>query len=334
MKDNNQIYKFDGFPIEEGDFCLLVNLRNYLDYYGLKVTENTLEVILGCYGFYFNGDIRDHGDLLNGRNGSFKDIFERLQKCLKSELVVNEISSDKFEMKYLVNLINKKKFPMVWINSKFLSHTNYYDKNTYWSLVTLLKITVDQVTYFDNGVKEISQNTFYKAILNNNHIKIIHPKDNQITWKFSNRDMIRIGLMDSIKTLTKEQANYKVQESGIKGMYKFKNQIMTYDDSDAIYHLFFLLNNPSGLMLTRRRLLDFLSSLSKLYPDIDAERICEVMKRLSENWGNVANLLFKLSRTLDKNLQSRIEDRISTCISDESLAIELLNDVTCQLSNK
>jgi hypothetical protein len=138
------------------------------------------------------------------------------------------------------------------------------------------------------------------------------------------------GLKYIVENL-KSNVNNNGMYYGIAGIEKFAEDLINYEDLAFIYQIFYLLNNPSGLAITRKNISELCDEIHLKWSNICTKECRDAYESLSESWRMVANLLFKVSRIGDKALQSRVVERVRNIIGYESEGIGLLESLAMEL---
>lgn len=318
------------FPEETEGFCFLSNFKNYLRFYGINVSKSWLGGIIGCLGFYYSSKPLKSNEVIHGRNGTFEDLFDRLQNSLFEPLYKDVIKVDSYLIPYINNMLAQEDIPLAWINDYYLEYSPYYKLADFWSIVPILEINDDNVTFFDNGIKQIKQNTFMEAVNKNCEARFYFSKKKFLKWACGEISVMESGISSTVKGFYADNLS-KDEFNGFLGMERFLVDFKLCDDKMAIYNFYFQMNRPGGLSLTRNNMRQLLIELKNKWHFIENEEAIKIYEELTDQWRKIASLLFKLSGVNDVDLKSRIADRILKAVENEKKGVALLENITVQI---
>ncbi len=314
---------------ETGVFCFLVNLRCYLQCYHLDMSESTLAAMLGYWGFYYSAVAVPSKEVVHGRSGTHEDLFARFMHCLAQPLTHVQLATGKECLQSLRELLEQDHIPLVWINDFYLAHTEYAGIASYWSVVPILDVREDQVLFFDNGRYRLNPQVFCKAVDRNGQVDIHYTSLRTIWQSESAEKAIARGLMITVDRLGGASIDNEYQ--GVYGMVAFMRDVERSRDMPALYNYYRQLNRPGGLSITRGQMHDLCTALQHRWPALSTEHCAAIYNQLSNTWRVIANLLFKLSRTDDRQLQQRLAQRIRDIVDLEQEGFESVKAIAEQL---
>ncbi len=314
----------------KGRFCFLSNLQTYINFQGLPCTESVLGAVIGYLGFYYTDKKVDSGEVILGRNGSFEDMFDRLQNQLAEQLQEDRLQAQDC-LEYIDMQLKGNKPPLVWINDYYLSYSPYYNKAEYWSLIIVLDISESGITVYDNEVRQVDKQAFMRAINQEGRLRAYNPKHGSPIWKSSEATAIISGLTKAAELFDGGPSDGDGLY-GFKGMTHFAEALAQCNSSSEIYNYSYQMNRASGPTVTREYMSILCIELMKSYSSLDLEKCAALYQNLSEQWRKIGNLLFKLSTNLDKDLRVRLVERIHKAIALEMQGVLLIkSDVIRQL---
>lgn len=299
------------FPEVVGTFCLAVNLKNYLQYQGIYLSESVMGAILSYMGFFFTTDQLKTREVIHGRNGSFSDMFARFQKRVLTPLQEKRYVSFNEALIFINACIEEKIFPIVWIDSFYMDHSEYFNKATYWTLVILLEFKEDKIIYFDNGIRRITIDKLMKACYRKEKYWI-YAYQTSLPFKME----LNVAIQQGITGIVNDFRKY----NRIKEMHQFHAFLVSCNDQESMFNLYYQLSRPGGLPQTRYEISNFLKEYSY-------NCYSKYYQEMSEQWKIIANLLFKLSRNWSKKNKHNIVSRLEHVIAMEEKGIKLLSSV-------
>lgn len=312
--------------VEKGTFCFLVNLKNYLNYYHLTVSESWLSGMASYMGFFYTSQLPASKEVIHGRNGSFAAMYERLASKLKMPPTQVQVSMNGGLLPYLGDLLRQGYLPLIWINDLYLDHSLYFELADYWSLVVVQQVSEEAILYFDNAERRIETSRFLQAVNSRGIAKVCFTTEDALEWKEEESGLIASGLEHSLDQLT-NTTHSDGKFYGLEGMRQFAQDLQHCTDSGTIYNYFFQINRPGGLPVTRETMFSLLKEMGHRWPALDLLHAQELYKELSNRWRLIGNLLFKLSRFPDKDLQERIVMRVHDARAMEERGVEALQQL-------
>lgn len=295
-------------PLEKGSFCFLTNLKNYLSYYNLKVSEPWLGGIIGYMGFYYTSKPIATNEVIHGRSGNFKYLFQYLQQQINKPLEISKLKTDMELRDRLKDMLDSLNIMLVWINDFYLEYSPYYNLSDFWSLVLLLMVNDSSVIIFDNGIKELSLETFIKAVNCNGESTFFFTREKILNWITSEKEVVIKGISRTISRFKSDRNNEGYY--GDYGIELFIEHLGSNIDSTKIYNLYFQMNRPGGLSLTRENMKEFCIEIEQKGFVSEIGEIKDIYTALTDHWRKIASLLFKLSNSRDSDLKDRIMRRI------------------------
>lgn len=317
------------FVARKGNFCLLANLINYMDYHGLQCNEEWLCGIIGYVGFYYTSLNIPSKEIVHGRSGSFRSLFERLQKQLAHEFQSYRISTDISLINDLEELLDRLNTVLIWIDDYYLDYSPYFRLSHYESLVVLLNIEGEYARIFDNEIHTVPIDVFLEAVSYNGWVEVYF-SESQLQWKNSKSASVAKGLRWSIDCFYSGN-NSDNEFYGFEGMARFSDAVAACGNVDEINNFYVQLNRPGGLSVTRQYLCRFLEMMNKSWSIPDIQESILLYSDLSEKWRKIGNLLFRLSQNPDSDLRDRILKRISEAVGLEREGINKLNKLVMHL---
>lgn len=319
------------FPDQKGKFCLLSNIRNYLWVHDICFTEDWLGGILGCWGFYYASPGSGTNEVLHGRNGSFYDIFNKLQIRLPISLTKTVLDAECDVLDQLKKLQSRSNPLIVWVDSFFLGYSLHYLKDHCKCLVLLLQIDENEVIIFDNGMHKADKGQFLQATDMEEIYFCDFIEKNDLYWKTNGAQAIVKGLQDIVFGLTdivaKNNGFY-----GFRGMEQFVLDLAACSDLGIFYDYYFSLSKPGGLYLSRTSISRLCKEIGIKWGGLYTGQIVDQYGDLAEQWRKAANLLFKLSVSGDCDLRNRIVVRINKIIELEKKCMKTLSGLSEQLN--
>jgi|GEM_PF-2733378 hypothetical protein len=318
------------FPLEKGVLCFTANLRNYLSYYSLKCTENWLQGVLGCLGFFYTPSAETN-NVVHGLNGSWHDIFTRLQKQLDTPLSSFSVNCNIHNL--LNEIVDSYKIGLIWIDQYELDYSVYYKKTHLWGLVVFLGVEAEHIVIFDNGLRKIPIQIFAKAVSKDGKIIIYYSGTECLIWGKKDKIIVLEGIQATIECLTSVNS-VNNEYYGILGMEKFLYDFISCVETERIYNFYYQLNRPSGMTLSRESMVRFCIELKEKWPFLKTESCQMIYEEAKDKWRKIANLLFKLSNTGSEELKKRIIHRFHDVIELEKEGVTSLQVLTQQLKEK
>jgi hypothetical protein len=290
------------------ELCFLNNLSEYLNDYKLHLSAEDISIYSGLMGFFWS-KIAPKKEILHGRRAPFHDLFDQLMKCIDFQIIHYNDTDN-----LLHDLSSKEETEaLIWMNDYFLSHSVYFDTTNYASLVVIKSIEGEDIIYFDNGLKKMTINEFKKSIFLSNGVQLI--KLNSISpWKKSTLEAIHSGLVEIINSFLKDDPD---NAWGNQGLDAFYNSFKEEFDCENFFNIYYALNRPAGLYLTRMKMYKFLVDNYKLFQQKEYETSRDIYKLLSGEWHILGNNVFKLSKSYDHILHMRLTSRLDHIIKKE-----------------
>lgn len=300
---------YNKIPFEKGSFCILSNLRNYLHYYGLTVSEAWLGGIIGYMGFFYTKNPIATKEVIHGRSGSFEYMFQALQQQLENPLEYLKVKADKDVTREVGRVLSKYKLMLVWLNDFYLEYSPYYKLGEFWSLAIMLEVQDSKVIVFDNGFKELSCDAFLQAVNCNGEGRFYYTTESGLNWCESENTLLLHGLSRTVSRLEN-----KIKDGdeffGICRIENFAEDLSKCRDLEKIYNFYYQMNRPGGLALSRENMKKiFIQTEAKGFAYQVNEAVM-IYDKLSEGWRKIACLLFKLSNFEDLSLRGRIVERV------------------------
>ena len=303
------------FSLQKGIFCFVVNLRNILEMHSIKLSEEELAFILGYWGFSY-GAIKH--ELIAGRNADLFVLFDRFKTIFPMQYCSLELASHEECLVFLLEKNSSGEPLLVWFDTYYLDYSPNFLKFHYHTIIVVLGSDKNEITFFDNGLRVLNQNTFLKGMLKPFNVYFFD-KGKQIN--FSKTDLVHSGHRQIVDNFLSPTSNL-----GLSGMRFFLKSFRHFVAPEKFYEIYFQLNRPGGLAISRTTLEKCLSS-STIVEILGAEE--NLVKRLeiqSNKWRLIANLCFKLSYGYDQNLHCRVQDRIAEIVElEEQTAIDIKN---------
>jgi hypothetical protein len=314
------------FPVSKGVFCFLSNLRNYLQYYGLNISENFLSVAIGYMGFYFNKNTLASREVVHGRDYSFNILFERFRECIDTPVQEYRDYCDERTICFLKGLLNEKIVPLLWINDFYLKHTEYYKRCEYKSIVPVIAIEGQKVMYYDNAIREMAISEFLNAVAFAGVCEAYYIKGRSVNWKADKAVIVQNGLGTIAQGLTNAYRHWEFY-TGIEGMKQFMLAVEGCNDKDTIFNYYYQLNRPGGLAVTRENMGIFFTQWCDENEQQALQECRNIYERLSTQWRVISNNLFRLSRFYNVELHVRIIERIQDVIDMEIIGANCIEEL-------
>ncbi|MEK3834089.1 MULTISPECIES: hypothetical protein [unclassified Paenibacillus] len=311
----------DNFQQDTRNFCFLANVRNYLQFHGLNVSEDWLGGILGLVGFRINQDVRG-ADYLFGFNGDFQELFIRFEALFTHKLT-------RIDVPVIQDLEQMRRTPyLIWVNDFYLEYSPNYGVKDCGRIVVFLHLSEERFTYYDNGIRELDTDIFAKAAGFGDGLVTLYTFDGLPVWKEDRYLMERRGLLGAVKHMN--MTSHGDMLLGYDGLNKLCETIRTHTGEEQIYPIYFQLQRPGGLAQSRLLMSRFIAEI-KRERDIYGDSEDEEFHDLSEQWRMIANLLFKLSHTMEEDLRARIIERVMHAVQSERKAFAGLEQLATRL---
>ncbi len=311
---------------QKGDFCFLANLKKYLSAYKIWYEEFWLGGIVGVMGFYFTTITTGIPSVVHGRSEEFESLFSRLNEYFIKPLQKEQFTCKELALNRISDLLEAKVIPMLWLDEFFLPEAYNYQKSHLWVMAVILEDSDTALTIFSNEKIMVSKANMNQMMQKDGIIEIQYTLDNQIGWKYTEKELVVKGLLqvvDNIRKISKAQEEYY----GITGMRHFKLSFEKSQNQKEIYKYFYEMNRGGGLYKTRRNMRMFLEEVMKKWPCDEAHQCVLIYGEIERQWEKISNLIFKLSIYMDLALQQRIAKRIEQIIILEEQGIEHIENL-------
>lgn len=314
MKHNNSFDETNlTFPLNTGRFCFITNLNNYLHHHGITFTENELACALGYWGFSFENTKEMN---VCGRNNNLQTLFE----VFKSLFNIEEIKPNDqnlYSLEFVQHILSQNIYPIIWLDTFYLEHSIYFKQAHHHTLCIILNVDSNLIHFFDNGLFTIKTTEFLSLLKTQSMQPTYYCRQSE--QKYHKELLINNGLV-------KVAANFtaKSPHQGFNGMYAFLEYFKKLKDTKEIYNVYFQLNRPGGLAISREMFSEFLCELKTNHNLEIPNDLIEAYNNLTKDWRLIANLCYKLSFEYDATLHKRIIDRIEKVFLDEKLGHEKL----------
>ena len=318
---------YDKKPFEKGSFCILSNLRNYLNYYGLAVSEAWLGGIIGYMGFFYTKNPIATKEVIHGRSGSFEYMFQCLQQLLENPLKYLKVKADANVAKEVGRVLSEYKLMLVWLNDFYLEYSPYYKLGEFWSLAILSEVQDSKAVIFDNGFKELSCDTFLQAVNCNGEGRFYYTTENCLNWSESERTLLLNGFSRTVARL-ENKIEDEGEFYGICGIENFAEDLSKCRDLEKIYGFYFQMNRPGGLALSRENMKKVFIQMEAKGFAYQVNEAVMIYEKLSEGWRKIACLLFKLSNSEDLSLRGRIVERVYEMLEYEKKGLMAIKALT------
>ena len=301
------------FPKKTGRFCFLTNVTNYLNHYGHNFSENEIACMLAYWGFSFKeGDC----EVVCGRHEGIAEMFLTFVSVFNLIKITFNIQDKNIFLKSIQDKLNQNIVSFFWFDTYNLEYSPYYKKTHHITVIILLKINANEVLFFDNGLRILKLDNFLNVL---NQQKLFDSFIINKSSFFSKLVLMKNGIQQMSMNFQTKQSHL-----GLKGMQNFYKIFKTYKNPNKFYHVYYQLNRPGGLTISRQMLYELLLNfrVNKIF-NID-DKLLDVYKKLVTQWRYIANLSFKLSFKYSSTLHHSVIDRLEKVICDENKGMNKL----------
>ena len=298
-----------------GFFCFISTLRNYLFCYGINITDNELAAILSYWGFQLADEINEN---ICGRHHSLSHLLESFfEKFNLSALDIKKDNQDQF-LNQIVSLLNDNKRLLSWFDTYHLSYSNNYKTLHQNTILLLVQSTQNRLIFFDNNLYDGPFSLFKENLLMDKN-KIYY---NDTAIDFKKKYMVEAGLLSMIKNFFSKDL-----KRGLNGLIKLINVVKSYHLKEEFYNLFFQLNRPGGLTVSRKMLFDFINDSIPKAHGLNKRDLLNTYMNLTVLWKKIANLSFKESFSYSKKVHDRILELLEETIQLEEKGMSSLKSI-------
>lgn len=312
------------FPLTKGRFCFITNLNNYLQSANIYLSENEFACSLGYWGFHF-----DNSKEMNvcGRNDDLKTLFQSFKTIYSLTDFTCDSFSKNVSLDFLQKSIKKNIYPLIWIDSYYLEHSIYYNKAHNDAVIVILHADQDNLCFFDNELHTINTDLYFSIL----KTKKLPPTYYYLTnMNHYNKEQL------ISKGFTKIVTNFSTDSpySGHNGIRLFLNHFKQITNKQDVYDVYFQLNRPGGLTISRQMFSELLLELQNNSNWIINRKVIDIYENLANDWRLIANLCFKLSFEYNSTLHNRIADRIENVFLNEKIGHEELKVIISKNTTK
>lgn len=293
-------------------FCFLSNLSWFLNFYGIKIEEQQLGIMIGYVGFLFSEEQFYTEEGILGRNESFEEMFLQAEKVFGEENFIITEYTDKNIVKVNQHL---GRLALLWIDEYYLPQSYYFEKFHFRGIVCAEIVDEKYIHIYDREVKKMALQDWMDVLKKQKRIKVVCWNERERQVEIPIEHLMKKGIERvPHNMLLHEGSSIK----GITGLYSFRNFVKCCKEKEKLESISYQLRRACSPTYTRKNLAQALEAVCR------NREVIDLYDQLSEEWDVLAGMIYKYCIVETSGIKERILQRIERIIEFEVKGVILI----------